>query len=789
MKTVYLKYNPYTLHSELKINGENVSERSTFAEYLDGYRLQHWMEPIPSQGWGGLLAELQKVCNTDQIQLQFHGTALDCQDLEELVNQENIAKKHFAQITLTHENAKGSQQISQGKKLDSLKQVYQKVKNGPVPEFRTAEIDRIFQSAINSDFEIVVIAPMSSGKSTIINAMLGHDILPAINQATTAVITRIRDVDGKKNFTVTATDHHGHIICENEIATLERVTKLNGERDPEDPEKKRSRAKEILLEGDIASLPASGLHTVFVDTPGGNNAQNKEHQAVMDQAIYNEDKSMVLYVFNGTQVSTEDNARILERIAEAMKRSVNGKQSRDRFLFVANRMDDVDTDKESYDDMVKSITASLNAVGIYTPNLFLVSARTAKLIRMTRNGDPMGETDSDDLDFLTKKMSRDSRRLYHYSTLTARQKADMDAQVEALQKQYPDSKSRGIPGVAEIDSGIPALEAAIRDYLQKYALAIKLKQAQDAFMGKVRDKEILGSAERRWNESEDSFQEAKTAVDAAQKKLDNDKSLETTLAEIDKIGLDENLCWLSFDRFVEAGQDLSISKNQCKRMEVDEAKKAFSELKEQAKSLIATSCEDIEGVLKENVEASCNRILEEYRTKLKELDESGLLNIGGIQVKKLSGFQDSVFSTSKIEKYTKTEEKSRRVKDSGFTGGIKRFFGGLFSNDDWGYHTEYWTDTYVKFDQVVRICISELQVSFKEQIEGAIVTAQEEVMRVKQAAKEQSKALSKMIQALYSELAKKVKSRENLKKALEADKVSFDFAKEIINDVETILDV
>lgn len=72
-----------------------------------------------------------------------------------------------------------------------LKELYQKLQNGPIEEFKTPDIQANFNTAINSDFRIVVVAPMSSGKSTLINAIIGRDMLPAVNQATTAVSIKL----------------------------------------------------------------------------------------------------------------------------------------------------------------------------------------------------------------------------------------------------------------------------------------------------------------------------------------------------------------------------------------------------------------------------------------------------------------------------------------------------------------------------------------------------------------------------------------------------------------------
>ena len=45
-------------------------------------------------------------------------------------------------------------------------------------------------------FEVIVVATMSAGKSTVINALIGQELLHSANEATTATITRIHDKDG-----------------------------------------------------------------------------------------------------------------------------------------------------------------------------------------------------------------------------------------------------------------------------------------------------------------------------------------------------------------------------------------------------------------------------------------------------------------------------------------------------------------------------------------------------------------------------------------------------------------
>lgn len=73
----------------------------------------------------------------------------------------------------------------------------------------------------NNIFPIHVIATMSSGKSTLINALLRRKLMPSKNEACTAIITEILDDDGK-DFSAIVYDR-----SDNEIKTIAQLTYEN----------------------------------------------------------------------------------------------------------------------------------------------------------------------------------------------------------------------------------------------------------------------------------------------------------------------------------------------------------------------------------------------------------------------------------------------------------------------------------------------------------------------------------------------------------------------------------
>lgn len=788
MKQVELHYNPYLLETKIIVEGIeiNANNSSPFYKYRER-RLQQWMEARESENWRGLLPQLRDAVNDTGIKLSFYGTKPDFEDIEQLVKADR--KRSFADgIELVHANREAASKNDPAKKLEKLRDIYEEVKKGP-EQFCTADVQKGFESALDDDFEIVVVAPMSSGKSTVINALLGQDLLPAINQATTAVLTRIRDEDGQKQFLVSAVDHEGKLLVKNKKATAERIGELNGKTDPENPNK--SLAKEIRIQGDIPHLSSRGLHTVFVDTPGGNNNLNAEHERVMDEAIQDEDKSMVIYVFNSTQLTTKDNATILDKIARAMKRSMNGKQTRDRFLFVANRMDDVDPAKEHYEDMRAAILKELKEKEITEPNLYFVSARTAKLLRMQYAGAAMSETDNDDLDFLSKKMTRDKHALFEFSSLSEAQKEQFRQEVKMLREENPEAKR--IPRVAEINSGIPALEMAINEYLERYAIAIKLQTAQNSFMSAMRDEKEKGTAWRNMAENEATFKRAQKDALELQKRLADDRTLSKTVEQMKQIVFDDKLIWKKAIESTKKLQGYTIKNKFGSKVPKDKAEKCKDEFAQYTEKLLQDAAEDIDRILQEDVQKKCDEVMQAYREQIETLRKNGLDEIGGISIPRLSTFKEverNMQHLSNLSDYTEEveETETRQKKKSGIGAAFARFVGGLFGTD-WGWEDEEYEvkRKYVDLQKYINEQIADIGRLMQKEVKALVEAAKEEVNTMTANAIGQSKKVDDLIHQIAEEYENKTRDIEVLRKEIEENRPIYEFAEKIISEVEDLL--
>lgn len=787
--TVKLNYNPYTVETKVFFNGDPVNDIHQRLSYITKKRLQKWIEPYASE-WNGIFQELKDITGEGNIRVEFVGTRNDFDDLEYAKNKYGSC---FKNIELVHINSNADN--TPQKKLEKIKELYEKLQNSPYDEFKTEEIQKSFASAMNSEFRIVVVAPMSSGKSTLLNSLLGRDLLPAVNQATTAVITEIKDNDDLDDFIVSASDKYGNIIADREPATKERISELNYLKDTNDPEGKEALIHLMKIEGPIPGLSSKQIQTVFVDTPGGNNSQNEEHEEMMDEQINDVNKCMILYVFNGTQLSTNDSNRILNKIANAMKIG-DSKQSRDRFIFVANRMDDFDIDSEPYQSCIdNTILPMLHNNGISEPNLFLVSAITAKLIRMKLHGDQFTRQENRNLSKFVDNFNYSDASLVPYASLPSSIRDNMYEEGQRLikdaQKCDSDEEQEQLSErAAEINSGIPAVEAAIKEYVEKYAYSIKIQTAHDAFMKKVTDAKMENDAKENLARSQEKFEITQQELKIKQEKCKNEnkKKLEQLKAKCRNIKLDRKECEKYKDELIK--QMNKIVEKQKDNILADEAEYVIGRAYDNLEAVCSTAAMDFDRLIDESISAVCEKILKEYNAYINDLKEEGMFSIGDFNLQKSSRFDefDLQRPNDLIQAYTDEERYvsgTHEEKEKGIVAWFKRLFG------NGGYKTvkEYSTREVVDVKQLMADNVNEIRVEMGDRISEAYKKTEKDVENIKKTTEEKLDRLDNMLKAWMSEVEQLLSDMDKLRKEVEENKQKYEWITNFVNEVSELLEI
>ena len=602
MTQVYVKYNPYRLETEIKVNGQDVPKDSILYKITRGKRLQEWIGKFPKM--------LREELNTTELSLEFYGMALDWDDFEDSFEQ--AEKKGIIKVSNKRYLAsKNNEDIN-----EKIVEVFHDLQNGPIDDFRDPKLKRAFDNINNAVFPINVIATMSSGKSTLINALLGKKLMPSKNEACTATITEILDID-RPSFSAAAYDEDGREIQQIPDLTYDVMAELNADEN----------ISRIYAEGDIPFLDARDTSLVLVDTPGPNNAQNQAHQNTTYRAINNDSNNLILYVLNGTQLSTNDDASLLRYIAEQIQKG--GKQMRDRFLFVINKMDAFNPEEENIENVIRSAKRYLATYGIEDPQIFPCSAFTALNIRTHLSNidiDNLSRAEErqlplaarDTLPMIDKFVYYKSMHLEQYSTLSPSAQEELNYHLSRA-VQNNDTKEQAL-----IHSGICSIESAITAYVKKYAKTKKIKDLVESFQEVLESSQVLVKAKMQVATDEKAAKACAERAAMVKQKIEDGQEAESFKQKIESLDpmpqineqakqLKENAANAVNQLFSTYGDTITSR---------DEAMRLIRQFATFSSGAIAELTADLESIINSEILNTGERLLFEYQEKLLKFDEA-----------------------------------------------------------------------------------------------------------------------------------------------------------------------
>ena len=449
-----IEYNPYIQKITFRKNDTILNSKNRIGAKSKN-RLQ---ELLGNQlaNWEGLFNEIENECNDDEINLKFIGRKIDYEDLQETL-------EYYAgdvKFHLSCEEMKNDDDL-----LKELDEIFEEIKRKNLKEFKQKNRDgndifEIYENVKNSLFEVSVIATMSSGKSTLINALLQQELLPSENKACTAQITRIIDHDGMKKFegVCYGGDNKTIIYPKSEI-TLDKMRKYNED----------EKVKYIDLKGNIPGIPSDKIRLCLRDTPGPNNSQDEEHRKLTNSVIKRKN-SIVLYVMNVTQMRIDDDKNLLKSIAQEM--NLGGKEARDRFIFVLNKCDALDEEKgETVGQKINEAKDYLQEFGIIDPMIIPTYAQLALIIQKARNGDKLTRKEKSKYGDIEYYIDETELHYEEYATITPSVKAELTKKLDSYKKENDDELQ------AMIHTGVSVVEETIREYIEKYAYPMKIHDA------------------------------------------------------------------------------------------------------------------------------------------------------------------------------------------------------------------------------------------------------------------------------------------------------------------------
>ena len=753
MKEIKLKYNPFTYETQLEgLKKWNNSKLKSFMEKNRNTKIQIWIKEF--------FNIVEEEINSTSFSLKFIGRNEEFEDIEEEVLRLNETGYNIELsldlIESTNENI-----------FQKLNDFVCELKDcAPVEllnELNQKKAFEEYERAKNSEAYVSVIATMSSGKSTLINSILGEELLPSKNEACTATICKIKDVDEMKSFRARVEDLEGNEIHSwQENVSNEFLTEVN--------ENGNKKGLNIFLEGDIPGISSQDMSLVMIDTPGPNNSQNEDHKAATYKYIKdNETNPLVLYVMNATQHGTNDDNRLLTEIADIIQKK--GKQAEERFLFALNKIDAFDVDKEDVERLIENNREYLKSKGIKNPKIFPISAEFSKLKKLEIREKPLTRSQKNNLKSFKYNFMPELSEGYEgintikYASISAKLREEL----------YEESKTDEDKGHLHY-SGITAIEKYIDKYVSKYARTQKIKDSAMTL------KQILDS---NYNEYMLSHGKNKEELERVKKQIEDVESLLSDQGEeqirlvkikINDINADKD----DFERTViKIDEVFTNLEFEFESIESSEAKADLivGDAIRELDSLLIQLKTDAESIIKDQLNEKANNILSsltEYFSKMLEsinLDTELTETLNGLftaelpKAHRLIGNSSFKKSVHKGQKFSHTESDSR-----------------WYNPFSWGRKREVYVDIY---EEEVRVNLSEiweneirpLRTSFLESIEDSFNNLDFKIISLKEEGIKNISDIEIKIKSKINELKKKIEVQSKLEQ--ENDELNLNISKTV----------
>lgn len=763
MKKVFIKYNPYNLETEVTVDGKKLAQNSKLGEKIEpGSRLQEWVEELTHI----LIDEY----NDTDFDITFHGTLLDFEDLTEVFTL--ACEKGELTATLDRKPAKETSD-----KEVLIDDVFKEIQEGPFDELRDIEILSAFQHAKSSDFEVCVVATMSAGKSTLINSMLETKLMPSKQEACTAIITRIKDTtDSVASWQAEVYNKDNRMIESYEELTYSTMERLNGDEN----------VSVIKVNGNIPFVSSEDVSLVMIDTPGPNNSRDPEHKKVQSEFLSKSSKSLVLYIMEGTFGSDDDNA-LLQRVADSMK--VGGKQSKDRFIFVVNKMDDRKKEDGDTEQTLERIRAYLKKHGITNPNLFPAAALPALNIRLIASGEEVDEDTLDETEMKVRKLNRNEALHFEkYASLPSSIRGDINRQLSEARE------AEDVNAEALIHTGVVSIEAAIHQYVHKYAKTAKIKNIVDTFMHKLDEVGCFEETKRELAQNRDESERIVAYIANIRKNIDDVKSAKKFKDAVDdavvKVNDEAKDVIDGIVQKYQARIRKRIDDVRGEELDVDEAKDEVVRLERFAKKLEPDFQIDLDELIRENLINTGNALLVEYKNKLASLtEELDSTSISGISVDPLRIMGGNVaaddFLIKKLIQSKEVEDGKEWIENTS----KKWYKPWTWFQEDGYYREKHKTVKYVDASQLAQEFLAPVQENVYDNGDSACSHVLKQSNKIARIFNEEFRRLDDVLKCKLEELESFTTDHEKAEERIRESECKLAWLETIKTKVESILEI
>lgn len=845
MRNIYIKYDPYEMITEFKVNNIPIAKMDHRHPWLDKVLransmipLQAWIDSVPSENWGGLLSYLRSM-NDDDFIVSFCGRKTDFEDLKESLRSQNQKQGNVCNIMYPADKQQFIMTDSEMKAaIDEVVHIMSQGRFGAMVEAsENKELKNKYDSmkknvsAIDSkEFRVVFTGISNSGKSTVINALVGKNILPRADGTCTdkiCYIKHFRNSEYSKVVYIMTDGRRRKFLCKNGEQTQERIRKASDV----------TGLEKVDVYVDMSHLFPENLEDpfrlVFVDTPGtgseeGNDVSKKSegtrHIELTKRILSSDDKEMVVLV-SDKKPDSSGIPEILD-IFESKAGEDHGCYN-DRFLFVLNQCDAYDFQTKQKDAMTGRYEGLENEVlklketvskkshgkekrNIDNPRIFPISAATALAIKIGCNdarNKPERETELrayyNAYNDFCEKLTDHSAEYYVNGTIDVMKVSsnyllDKHCDLSELQKEELQEKYDHPNQINEyllLHSGILSLETAIKSYIEKYAFPIKMRKLLRAFKSILEEvneenrsyledledaREGLDDTKKKINiekESKDRDSKRKKELETARKDMERIlakvEAIDIALPEMDDIKSRYLRMQEEANDFFEKGPDGTLVKNITNEKAEEIKAKIISKVKN-----LADQAKDLVEQVKTRKWETAEEYAVEFNKYLNILKDKGLLNAGSFNIENTVAYKDIVGDGSfvKYDSYARNidnPDKEHIETDDGilnFFASIGRTIGTLFEPSQVNRvdAIKYQANLFTSLDGNVTRLIKDVKTSYESDIKRMKTCMSVKMNAVLDLITEIDEEIKKRNQKIKNDIETK-ESYTKKKNALEAD--------------------
>ncbi|MBQ8613445.1 MAG: dynamin family protein [Ruminiclostridium sp.] len=253
---------------------------------------------------------------------------------------------------------------------------------------------------------VIITANMSAGKSTLINALAGKKVNMTKNDTCTAKIHYLLNKSGEDGLSYEF-DHELELNATKEILMNDNES---------------NSTSEIIVGTRFRSLDEIPENVCFIDTPGVNSSQNKEHRQMTNNYISDKNCDLLIFLLNGENIGTDDDIKHIRYVSENYKGKI---------IFLVNKLDKYKKSVDSVRVTLEKVKEDLKGAGYKNPGVYPISAYAAYLAKMSLYGEKLSEDELDDLEFRIRKLNKEEF-MYHTYYDTESPEIDENNEMEIL---------------------------------------------------------------------------------------------------------------------------------------------------------------------------------------------------------------------------------------------------------------------------------------------------------------------------------------------------------------------